>query len=233
MRHHITTNALNRTVQIQSQTNNIPNGTATGFFIDVDGREYFVTAKHCIPDFQTGHFLRIQQNNQWAESAARLVGHAADDIDISVLALDQRMTYIGLAMESTAAGIALSQDVYFLGFPYGMRGDLGNDNNGLPAPFVKLSILSASEEGDRTLKKIYLDGVNNPGFSGGPAVFFDPQKGAFKIAGVISGYRNDAQPVYEGENKLNAYVMGNSGIIVAYGIEYAVRLARADGRGPL
>lgn len=233
MRKPITTEVISRVIHLQPRPKDAPGATGTAFFIDVDNREYLVTAKHVVPEFKTGDTVGIGRAEGWAYVQPRLVGHAPGEIDISVLALDQRIVSREYRVEPTVNGIYISQDVYFLGFPYGSDGGYGGINHGYKPPFVKLSILSASQQGDGTLQALYLDGINNPGFSGGPAVFFDTTANHYKVAGVISGYRVDEQRVHHGQEEYEHYIRANSGIIIAYGIEYAVRLARADGNGPL
>jgi hypothetical protein len=56
-------------------------------------------------------------------------------------------------------------------------------------PFVKRGIFSNADEKDR----IYFDGYNNPGFSGGPVVYraiwgSDADPAHFYVAGVITGF---------------------------------------------
>ena len=42
---------------------------------------------------------------------------------------------------------------------------------------------------------IYIDGFNNPGFSGGPIVFWDFSQHVYKILGVVQGYKEDSAKV--------------------------------------
>jgi hypothetical protein len=101
-------------------------------------------------------------------------------------------------------------------------------NQGVAAPLIKHAYLSANvscsalypdETKDDLL--ILLDGLNNPGFSGGPVVapdMFSPFTNfrAQKLIGVISGYRNDNIPLnVNGQRINNASVAANSGIIIA------------------
>jgi hypothetical protein len=88
-------------------------------------------------------------------------------------------------------------------------------------PLVKRATLSAIQpEEDVTI--LYLDGFNNPGFSGGPVVFYPPGSNMLHVAGVISGYRIDPLEVVDEERPdWRAVVEANSGIIVAHGIGHA------------
>lgn len=98
-------------------------------------------------------------------------------------------------------GLIVSQDAYFLGFPYGLSTGSGEINNKYPFPFVKKCIVSAVNN-----QTIFLDGHNNRGFSGGPLVTVD-NKNVVTIIGVVSGYLGD------GQNKTE-----NSGIFYAKSI---------------
>jgi hypothetical protein len=57
---------------------------------------------------------------------------------------------------------------------------------------------SVNENGVETL---FLDGHNNPGFSGGPIVYRDLDRSEFvyKVAGVVSGFRFDSTSVLKPE----------------------------------
>ncbi len=62
--------------------------------------------------------------------------------------------------------MALSQDAFFLGYPFGM----GTYIHEVQAwAFVKKGIISSFGKLGG-VRRIFLDGMNNPGFSGGPVV---------------------------------------------------------------
>jgi hypothetical protein len=79
---------------------------------------------------------------------------------------------------------------------------------------------------------ILLDGLNNPGFSGGPVVAPDmfvrfenvrPQK----LIAVISGYRSQDSPInVDGKAIEKASTPTNTGIILATPIERAVEMIK-------
>jgi hypothetical protein len=72
-----------------------------------------------------------------------------------------------------------------------------------------------------------LDGHNNPGFSGGPVVYSQPgQLAAVRVAGVISGYKFVWDRVYIENQETESAVKYNTGIVIAYSIDYAVDLIR-------
>lgn len=223
---YITANALQRVVRIQVVRKDKNAVTGTAFFIDVHGREYLVTAKHVLAERDPAAPICINHHGKWVAVQHRLVGDAPDGIDISVLALPARLVDPDLSLPPTGGGLVISQEVYFLGFPFGMSSDIGDLNNNYPLPFVKRATLSSFEHRNDLLHKLYLDGINNPGFSGGPVVFF--HEGAFKVCGVIHGFEARPSPLFMGGNRVEAYVSENTGIIHAFGIGYAVRIANAD-----
>jgi hypothetical protein len=157
-------------------------------------------------------------------------------------------------------GIQYGQDVFFAGFPFGLFTGGANINDLYPVAFVKKGIMSASanEKGATT---IYIDGHNNPGFSGGPIVFrdFGERKLVYKVAAVVSGFRFEVSPILQPEaitreqinrediaeariiekdgrlfrlNDTDKLVKLNTGIVVGYSISHAVGLIRKNPIGP-
>ena len=116
----------------------------------------------------------------------------------------------------------------FLGFPYlEIDPAFKEINNGYPQPFVKKGIVANMSPG-----LLFLDGHNNPGFSGGPVVFNTPQSRDYKIAGVVSGYRATSQPVKEHEQDSSSITFDeNAGIVVAYSINFAIDLIKSNPIG--
>ncbi len=220
----VTADVIQRTFHIKYN-----DAVATCFTIDVDNKQYIVTAKHVIEGFPDFGVIELFKDSVWIELPAKLVGHCSGSIDISVLALDRQISP-SFPLEPTSSGLAYGQDVYFLGFPHMMRGEAYADNNGFPFPFVKKAIVSwiAYENGIQTC---YLDGHNNPGFSGGPVVFERYGEEGLKVCAVISAYRYSRDPVYQGENAIPYEVRSNTGIIISYGIQHAVALIRENPIG--
>jgi hypothetical protein len=138
--------------------------------------------------------------------------------DIAALRINHEFPVQHLPCELSMNGVTYGQDVYFLGYPYDMKGNLllhyGSD-----LPFVKKATISCLDK-----NIIYLDGHNNPGFSGGPVVFNPHNKpNEVKIAGVISGYRFNEEPIYINQEKTpHITYKYNTGIIIAYKIEQIV-----------
>ena len=98
-------------------------------------------------------------------------------------------------------------------------------NRGFPIPLVKHGIITyiAGPPGDPFL----VDGINNPGFSGGPVVRVDnPSKPA--VIGLVSAYKVAQEPVYREQTKTDLTVQANTGLVVAFGVEYALEAIKKD-----
>jgi hypothetical protein len=114
-------------------------GRATTFSIDVDNREYWITAKHVFTGVKTGPAgvfttKRVQANilsqtgngdeghdQHWMPMAFTVID-PGKDIDILVLVPDQ-LLLVGMSrdfnLKTGSEGVSLGGDCEFLGFPYG------------------------------------------------------------------------------------------------------------------
>jgi len=220
----ITTNAIQRTFHIK-----VGDSTGTCFTIDVENKQYLVTAKHVVPDLVGTSNIEIFHEQQWKNIEVTVVGHCDGEIDISVLTTNLQISPTH-PLEPTSAGMAYGQDVYFLGFPYGMAGEIGLMNRDFPFPFVKKAIVSCMyfENG---IQISFLDGHNNPGFSGGPVIFKEHNSIDYKVCSVVSGYRYQEEPVYQNGNPVPLELRANTGIVITYGIKHAVDLIKANPIG--
>lgn len=194
----------------------------TCFSIDRNGRQYFITAKHVISGLQDGNSVEIFYKGAWVKNNVKLIGHHQTQ-DVSVFALNQLIP--AHPMEASSNGIAYGQDSYFLGFPYGLQ-DANNVhiNRNFPLPLVKKATVSAILN-DHVGRYMLLDGINNPGFSGGPVVFKKGNEKEFRVAGIISGFRFQNEPIYVNDNPQNQLTYrSNTGIIISPMIENATQL---------
>jgi len=208
----------------------IGDSTATGFAIDVENKQYIVTARHFAINLADNAPLQVLFENKWHNLGGKLVGHANGEIDISVLTLGGIASNPDLQLTPDQA-IIYGQDVYFLGFPYNSWGDSETAFSGRPIPFVRKAIVSCIESGPNGEHRNFLDGHNVPGFSGGPVVYSLNPPYNFKVTSVISGYRFIEQPVYIGKEKTDATVQYNTGIIITYGIRHALDIIKLNPIG--
>ncbi|MFH1776607.1 MAG: serine protease [Candidatus Omnitrophota bacterium] len=224
----ITTNVLQRTFHVKYK-----NSTGTAFTIDYENKQYLISAKHVFPEIKATEKIEIFHENQWKNIEIQIVGIAPNDIDIIVLALPLQISPIH-PLPATLGGVILGQDIYFLGFPFGLSCEVGKLNRDFPLPLVKKCCLSAllghSKDDDPSV--LFIDGINNPGFSGGPVVCSQRNKiQDYQVISVISGYRFQEQNTfYEGKPFPVTY-KENTGIIISYGICHAIDLIRKNSIG--
>ena len=166
--------------------------TGTAFTIEERGKEYLVTARHIAGSLHGRCQIEVFKDRGWSPMQVTTVGHAPGEVDISVLALSERLTPTRpLPLPATSKGLVYGQEAYFLGFPYGI-GEMFLEETGHPLPFVKRVTVSTMF-GEPYL----LDGHNNPGFSGGPVVFCPPGVREFQVAAVVSGYKSARASVHD------------------------------------
>jgi hypothetical protein len=215
----------------------------TCFAIDVESTQWIVTAAHLVRGIKDGEMMDLYHERCWKNVGVRTVKLADPPTDVAVMTLDQTLPVVGEVCP-TLSGFGLGQDAYFLGFPYGVKCEVGKLNLGFPVPFVKKGTLSSLGLGKGTAGEFFLDGFNNPGFSGGPVVF-TPGAGLFRrasgwspavqirVAGVVSSYRYSPEPIYRDEEKTDLSYRANTGIVICFTILKALDLIKAkSAQGP-
>jgi hypothetical protein len=136
-----------------------------------------------------------------------------------------------LPLPPTIDGLAWSQQIFFLGYPYGLATQIKGSDPGDRIAFVKSGIWSATATVDG-VDLIYIDGHNNPGFSGGPVIGFKPGATEAQVFGVISGYRLEHQPLYAGTTEISEITaVANSGIVIATSINHVLHALNAASAG--
>ena len=218
----ITANVIYRVFRLK-----VGSEAGTAFTVEEEGREYLVTARHLAHSLQGTSVVEVSKYDGWSPMEVTTVGHAPGEIDISVLAPTERLTPARpLPLPASSKGLTYGQEAFFLGFPYGI-GHMLLGETGHPVPFVKRLTVSGLYG-----KPYLLDGYNNPGFSGGPVVFCPPGRKEFQVAAVVSGYRSASAPIRDQENRdTEYYLRENTGIVVAYDVNEAVALIRANPTG--
>ena len=239
----------------------------TVFSIDVDQREYWITAKHILNGTKHSPYgfiknkterLRIlnpgRQGEQWLTIDFAVLD-PGKDIDIAVLVPPHLVLTTPVpSMMTSSAGITMGGDCLFLGFPYGGGWRSGYSNGSESwMPFTKHCFVSGQMRPDQTTIWV-LDGINNPGFSGGPVVHGNGDRQ--EIFAVVSGYVTEPTDVITvPEQKLTPppppapkpkgtqakpeaavgrqTVNVNSGFILAFGINHAIDAIQKSPTGPL
>jgi len=200
----------------------------TCFVVDLDDRQYIISARHLFREIKPGDPVQLFIDLRWITLKVTPIFPESEKTDIVALAADQ---LVAPKMEVLTGdeGIYVGQDVYFLGFPFNLATRF-DQPVAIHLAFIKKAVLSAIDARPESGHILYLDGHNNPGFSGGPVIFANyDQRDRLQTAGVIAGYRQQPTEVVTAEVKEAAdtsdkkgkrrtvqFVRENTGIVVAY-----------------
>ena len=192
----VTSNVFERVLRVRVNAGTDDEGTATAFTIDVDGREYLITAKHVVQGLKDEDKIDVFMNDGWSSLAVKIF-RCEDPIDIAVLIPPHQLTVnFDLPFDGN---FRFGQDAYFLGFPYGFQTSGRGVNGPYPLAMIKQGAISGTVDLDPRKKAvlILLDGYNNPGFSGGSIVYRDLDQSRYilKLVGVVSGFVPEVVPV--------------------------------------
>jgi S1-C subfamily serine protease len=80
----VTANVFERVLNVRVNAGTPREATATAFTIDVDGREYLITAKHVVAGLKEDDKIDIYQNDKWASLPVKIF-RCDDPVDIAVL----------------------------------------------------------------------------------------------------------------------------------------------------
>jgi S1-C subfamily serine protease len=209
--------------------------TGTAFTVEQDKRQYLVTAAHVCEGIKDGVTIFARRHDRWDEWPVKIVGmggHGMLEADVAVFALPHQISP-SFPMPATSQGIVWGQEVFFLGYPYGLHTTL-DVNNGYPLAMIKRGLMSGSR-GDKSGGETFLlDGHNNPGFSGGPVVF-RPHNNAsldFQVLGVVSAYRTENVDVFFEGKPTGLTSPMNTGIVVCPSIKRVTDMISANPIGP-
>ena len=154
---------------------------------------------------------------------------SSDDVDIAVFEtneLIQSPYLIGPARKGE--GPTFGQEVWFLGYPFGIHTHTKNSE----FPFIKRGTISAIDASNPDAAVLYIDGFNNPGFSGGPILYWDFKAQAYRLLGVVMGYKEDSAKIIVNGQHVNTQFLVNSGILVGYRIEHAIKAIEREAEKP-
>ena len=180
--------------------------SGTAFTLNYNNWQYLVTARHVIENI-SGSTIEIFHDGKWKGLEIDVIGEGADEIDIAVLSSPLAIGPQDPVVPESSTGMTIGQQVYFLGFPLGMRGGSPYE---FPYPLVKSGVLSGVDSWHGT-NLLYVDGHAHRGFSGGPLICYQNQSPDIQIAGVVTSFRIDPDSV-------------NSGIGIAVDIRHVIGL---------
>lgn len=210
-------NALSRTFHIKCGTR-----SGSGFAVDLDGRQYLVTAAHLLKGLKDGVVVSIMHAGTWKPLDVQIVGRGPAQVDVMVLALKFRIALPDLSVVPSLEGLELGQDAFCLGFPRAEWSQGAAQAQRFPTPFVKKVSVAAMPDGTSAVRAVYLAGQAGAGFSGGPLLFQPAGSGEARIGAVLSAFECDGEPVYLGTDRLSLSARHNPDLMVSYDIQHAL-----------
>jgi len=236
-----TMNMLQRVMMIEYKKER-----GTTFSIDVDGREYWITARHILtgakgkpygtfPDKAVDVKLLNPggDGEQWLSMKFTVLQPTADVDVVVLIGYGAILKDVHSSPLATSDGLTFGGSCEFLGFAYGGGWRAKFAEGSFWLPYIKRCGISGM---DTEAHMWILDGINNPGFSGGPVIMNTGND--LKIVAVISGYTLEPTEVIRGDRKAAAdapkdILQVNSGFILAYDISHAVELIKRNPTGPI
>ncbi len=223
----ITFNVFARVFKIKSGNN-----IGTAFAIDYRKKQYLITAFHIICNPAEINYVELQYKNGWKVIEVDITGFGDEENDVIVLSPKKQIAP-EWELPLSKGRMVIGQDVYFLGFPYNMTSEVNDEEWHLPYPLVKKACLSGSIDNNK--KRIWLlDGINNPGFSGGPVVFHPVNSNnstELYIMGLISGFRFNEEKIIHNGYEIDSYVKANTGIIYAISASNILEIIEKNENG--
>ena len=116
--------------------------TGTSFTLDVDGRQYLITARHLVAGLKPEDTIDIRKGDAWTPLNVKVLLRDKQ-IDIAVLIPPAQLT-VNFALEPNTDKFFYGQDAYFTGFPYGLSTGGKNVNGLYPLAFMKKGIFLAT-----------------------------------------------------------------------------------------
>lgn len=209
----VSANVYERVVELRTS---VDRGAA--FILTEGDDDYLVTARHLFDDSRTQTVTLSNRFVRRTVTIELLTVSAAADVAVAPI---DGFAVEELPLPATSDGLVFSQDLFFLGFPYGLANAPVDPSHRMA--LVKKATFSAMETIDG-VKLIYLDGHNNPGFSGGPVVGCPPSSGRHQVCGVVSRYRTEE---IQAAGMFASVVHVNTGIFVATDIAHVLQAIHA------
>ena len=203
----------------------------TMFAVDVDGRQYFMTARH-IGRHIGSNGIQVMWENQWVSYPAMVVGHGKGKVDVTVITLQDPLIpdENRFPLPLGSAGVKIGEEMMFLGFPAVYDPSMGfSMHHGFPLPLTKYARLSNLPKRDQPM---WLDGHNNRGFSGSPLCFAPGKDNVLVVAGVVCAYMPSPEEVVSGGGEpAGLYVQENTGFMLAWDIWHCLEIIQSNPIG--
>ena len=186
----------------------------TAFSLTHGDEQYLVTAAHVVKEYPHG-ILTIGRDKSAPKGRVidPVLRGISQEADIAIFDAPSFMHKKGIPLNVSLANIMLGQEVFWLGYPFGLDGGLTLPDADGPIGLVGSGTLSSMAmpsnqpvPTDAATVGFIVDGLNNEGYSGAPVVFHpdgDMSKGT-QVIGVVSG-------TLAGETNLSLMVIGDLG----------------------
>ena len=204
-----------------------PAGTGTTFTVEVDERQYIVTAHHLLGT-TSPLMVEIQDSETgWRELPVTVIGMEGPPVDVAVLATDSMLgSRSGVPVGVGTVGYG--QEVRFLGYPLGLTFAPVPGFREAPLPFIKAGILSSLKHNEAGFLHLLVDATGNQGFSGGPLVLPRSKKDGesidWHIAGVVTNVEIEPFAVKDESGAVVGWFGTNAGIVHAISIDAVTRI---------
>lgn len=134
----ITSNVLQRTFRLKS-------GDRAGscFTIDVENRQYVITARHVVRDLRLGAVASVEvlHEDVWKRLGVEVAWLSDSETDVAILSPERQLSP-SHGLEHTTGNAAIGQPVYFCGFTELVPQVSEKLNNGFPIAVVRQGILA-------------------------------------------------------------------------------------------
>jgi S1-C subfamily serine protease len=200
----------------------------TGFGVEYKNKLYFVTARHVAAGLPAKDaVIEVMKAGTWQKvHTIRTLFPPSPDVDIAVFETDEKIPVpYSILMSTDVEGPTLGQQIWFLGYPWGLG---SHTQNGIEIPFIKRGTMSAIDGSNPQAPVIYIDGFNNPGFSGGPIVYWDFKAHAYRILGVVQGYKEETAKMMVNGHLADTKLLVNSGILIGYSIKHVTEAIESN-----
>lgn len=204
----------------------------TGFSVDVDDRQYLITATHLLQERQDGKVLELFHGGKWKPLETTLIGSGPPQIDVTILALQFRITLPEILLPPLGTSLQHGQEVLCLGFPLGEWKRVEGATPSFPTPFLKRGVVAYVSDPSSAVKCVFVDCLPNPGFSGGPVLFREKKEVGWRVGAIVSGFEYDHHPIHFGDDQVQLSADPNSrDLMVAYDMNQAINLINLNPSG--